>query len=193
MAVGPLLRLGEHGRASWLAAEELARARSFGAPSAIGAALHASGMAEGGADGIELLHEAAAAMRDAGAHLQRASVLFDLGAALRRAGRRTDAREPLSEAADLAQARGAAPLVAEALEELRACGARPRRVMRSGVESLTPRERRVVELAADGLTNRAIAGQLFVTANTVEMHLSNAYRKLGVTGRAELPAVLGAG
>jgi DNA-binding CsgD family transcriptional regulator len=156
----------------------------------MGTALRAAGLAEGGASGIEHLQEAAAAMSEAGAHLERASVLLDLGAALRRAGRRTDAREALSEAADLAKARGAEPLVAEALDELRACGARPRRVMRTGVESLTPRERRVVELAAEGLTNRAIAGQLFVTANTVEMHLSNAYRKLGVSGRAELPDVL---
>jgi DNA-binding CsgD family transcriptional regulator len=65
--------------------------------------------------------------------------------------------------------------------------------MRSGVDALTPRERRVAELAADGLTNRAIAAQLFVTLHTVEMHLSNAYRKLEVTGRAELPRALGLG
>jgi DNA-binding CsgD family transcriptional regulator len=192
-AVRPLLRLGEHARASTLAAEELVRARRFGSPLAIGWALSASGLAGGGPAGIEQLEAAEVAMREAGSHVYRAQVLLDLGAALRRANRRTDAREALSMAADLAQTHGAEPLVAASLEELRACGARPRRVMRSGVDALTPRERRVAELAADGLTNRAIAAQLFVTLHTVEMHLSNAYRKLEVTGRAELPRALGLG
>jgi DNA-binding CsgD family transcriptional regulator len=63
--------------------------------------------------------------------------------------------------------------------------------MRSGREALTHGERRVGELAAAGHTNKEIAQQLFVSLRTVETHLTNAYRKLGITSRAELGAALG--
>ncbi len=62
--------------------------------------------------------------------------------------------------------------------------------MRTGVDALTPSERRVSELAASGLANAEIAQALFVTVRTVEMHLSAAYRKLGIASRAALPAAL---
>lgn len=62
----------------------------------------------------------------------------------------------------------------------------------SGVEALTPQERRVAQMAAGGMTNRAIAQSLFLTTRTIEMHLANAYRKLGVTARTGLPKALGA-
>ena len=62
----------------------------------------------------------------------------------------------------------------------------------SGVGSLTASERRVADLAVDGRTNRDIAQTLFVTPKTVEVHLTNAYRKLGIRSRRELPGVLAA-
>jgi DNA-binding CsgD family transcriptional regulator len=74
----------------------------------------------------------------------------------------------------------------QALDELRATGARPRRRVTTGVDALTPSERRIAQLAADGQQNREIAQTLFVTTHTVEFHLRNAYRKLGITGRTEL-------
>jgi DNA-binding NarL/FixJ family response regulator len=58
--------------------------------------------------------------------------------------------------------------------------------MRSGPEALTPAERRVAVLAAEGMANRAIAERLVVAQRTVEFHLSSTYRKLGVGGRREL-------
>jgi DNA-binding CsgD family transcriptional regulator len=58
------------------------------------------------------------------------------------------------------------------------------------VEALTPSELRIVRLAAEGRTNREIAHELYVTLKTVEGHLSRAYAKLGIEGRAELAAVL---
>ena len=73
-----------------------------------------------------------------------------------------------------------------ARRELQAAGARPRRVAVTGVDALTAGERRVAELAADGLSNREVAQALFVTTKTVETHLGHVYRKLGVTGRDEL-------
>ena len=71
-------------------------------------------------------------------------------------------------------------------------GGRPRRVALSGVESLTAAERRVAELAADGMRNREIAQELYVTLKTVELHLGHVYAKLGIKGRSQLAAALGA-
>ena len=78
------------------------------------------------------------------------------------------------------------------MDELRATGARPRRPDVSGVESLSPQERRVAAMATEGLSNREIAEALFLTRRTVEMHLTAAYRKLDVSGRQDLPAALAA-
>jgi DNA-binding NarL/FixJ family response regulator len=116
--------------------------------------------------------------------------LAELGAALRRDGQRAAAREPLAEALDLSVRCGARRLTGRAREELKATGARPRRAWRTGVEALTPSELRIVRLAAAGATNREIAHELYVTLKTVEGHLSRAYTKLGIEGRAELAGVL---
>lgn len=91
---------------------------------------------------------------------------------------------------ELAAACGAEPLAERARTELNAAGGRARREALSGVESLTPSERRVAAMAAEGMTNREIAQALFVTPKTVEVHLSNAYRKLGIASRRQLAAVL---
>ena len=56
----------------------------------------------------------------------------------------------------------------------------------TGVESLTPSERRVADLAAEGMSNREIAQELYVTPKTVEVHLSSSYRKLEIGGGREL-------
>ena len=86
-----------------------------------------------------------------------------------------------------------APLVGRGrtgLGNLRATGARPRNVVVSGVNSLTASERRIAELASQGLTNREIAQTLFVTARTVEGHLTSIFRKLQLNSRNELAAAL---
>jgi DNA-binding CsgD family transcriptional regulator len=71
-----------------------------------------------------------------------------------------------------------------------AAGGRPRRLVLSGLDSLTSSERRTAQLAAVGLSNREIAQNLFVTARTVEGHLTHAYQKLAITSREQLPAAL---
>jgi DNA-binding CsgD family transcriptional regulator len=71
-----------------------------------------------------------------------------------------------------------------------AIGVRPRKTERAGADSLTPSERRVVELAAAGGTNREIAQALFVTEKTVETHLGRSFRKLDISSRRQLPDVL---
>ena len=116
--------------------------------------------------------------------------MADLGAALGRGGHGAAVRAPLYQALDLADTVGAVALAGRVRDELRAAGARPRRTALSGPASLTPSERRVAELAAAGHTNRDIAEQLFVTPKTVELHLSNTYRKLCITRRDDLVAAL---
>jgi DNA-binding NarL/FixJ family response regulator len=147
----------------------------------------------GGDRGALLLREAIDTLERGDATLERARALADLGAMLRRRNRRTDARDLLREALDAAHRAGARPLAEYAETELRATGARPRRVVLAGLESLTASERRIAELASEGLTNREIAQTLFVTTRTVEGHLTSIFRKLQVDSRSELPAALAAG
>ena len=185
-----LLQLGERDEARRLAAEELELARTWGAPRALGAALRAAGLVQGGQDGLALLQEAVDVLTDSPAKLEHAKARTELGAALRRAKHRSQAREQLRHALELAVLCGAAPLAARAETELLATGARPRRISLSGVASLTPSERRVAQMAAEGPTNREIAQTLFVTPRTVEVHLTSIYRKLDISSRAQLAAAL---
>jgi len=124
--------------------------------------------------------------------LERAASLVEWGAALRRAGQRSQAREVLARGLDAAARGGAQPLAARAREELHIAGARPRRDWTVGVEALTPGELRIVRLARDGWTNREIAQELYVSIKTVEGHLARAYDKLGIAGREDLRRVLDA-
>jgi DNA-binding CsgD family transcriptional regulator len=112
---------------------------------------------------------------------------------LRRRNRRSEARELLREALDAAYRAGARPLAEYAETELRATGARPRRVVLTGLDSLTASERRVAEFASQGLSNREIAQMLFITTRTVEGHLTSVFRKLRIDSRDELPAELSSG
>jgi DNA-binding CsgD family transcriptional regulator len=185
-----LLQLGQEDKARRLAAEELELARTWGAPRALGAALRAAGLVEGGLRGLELLEEAVEVLTNSPAKLEHAKARTELGAALRRANHRSEARDQLRRAVELAAICGAEPLAARANTELRATGARPRRIALSGVESLTPSELRVAQMAAEGPTNREIAQAMFVTPKTVEIHLSSVYRKLGISSRSQLPAAL---
>jgi DNA-binding CsgD family transcriptional regulator len=185
------VRLGRRDEAGELATRELAAARRFGAPRAIGIALAASGVVTGGDEGVELLRLAVAELERSPAQLEHARALVELGAALRRMRRRGAARDPLAQGLEQASGFGAFALERRAREELAAAGGRPRRTSRSGVDALTPAERRVARMAATGMSNRELAEALFVTVKAVEWHLRNVYRKLGIAGRAELPAALG--
>jgi ATP/maltotriose-dependent transcriptional regulator MalT len=174
-----------------LAQEELALARRWGDPYAIGASLRVLGLVEGGEEGLGLLREAVEVLARSEARLEHAHALVDLGAALRRANQRTEGRERLREGVDLAGRIGAFGLARRANDEIAATGARRRKVLRTGLDALTASERRVAQLAADGMSNKEIAQALFVTTKTVEVHLSHAYRKLGISSRAQLdPALL---
>ena len=182
--------LGAVDEARALATEELELARAFGAKRTLGVALRAAGIVEGGPGGEKLLREAVAAHEEAGVKLDHARSLTELGALLRRSNKRSEARDVLRRALDCAHRLRARPLAERAETELRATGARPRRIVLTGLEALTASERRVAELAARNMTNREIAQRLFVTARTVEGHLTSVFRKLRISSRDELSAAL---
>jgi DNA-binding CsgD family transcriptional regulator len=182
--------LGRKDEARALVDEELALARRWGDPIAIGASLRARGLVEGGTAGIGLLREAVEVLAGSEARLEHARALVDLGAALRRANQRAEARARLREGVDLARKVGAFGLAGRANEEIAATGARPRKILQTGLDALTASERRVAQLAADGMSNKEIAQTLFVTIKTVEVHLSHAYRKLEISSRAQLDKAL---
>jgi len=183
------LKLDRREQAHELAHEELRRARAVGAPRILGTALRGAGLVAGGTPGIALLEEAVEVLERSPARLELARALVDLGGAQRRARQQTAARQTLRLGLDAAYRCGAAGLAAQARAELVAAGARPRRPALTGVQALTPSERRVSELAAGGLTNREIAQALFVSTKTVEFHLRNAYLKLRIRSRGQLADV----
>ncbi len=182
-------RLGRTDEAVVVAEDWVAQAREWGAPGEVGAALCVLGLVQRDA-GLDTLREAVAVLDGSSARLELAKALAALGSTMRRAREPSEAREPLRRALDLASACEAHALADHIRTELQATGARPRTDALAGVEALTPSERRVADLAAAGSANREIAQQLYVTPKTVEVHLTNAYRKLGIGSRRELAGAL---
>ncbi len=187
-----LAALGEGVEARRAAAEDLERARRWGTASGVGVALRAAALVEPGGVGIDRLREAAQLLERSPARLEQARTLTDLGATLRRANRRAEARPVLQEGLGLAERCGASGLAERARTELRAAGGRVSDPVGVGVEQLTASELRVAELAAQGKSNPEIAQALFVTRKTVETHLGHVYRKLGIQSRGQLGRALAA-
>ncbi|HEX7307195.1 ATP-binding protein [Lentzea sp.] len=182
--------IGDSERARELAVEEVALARAWGAPRALGMALRAEGRVTAGAAGRTLLEEAVAVLRNSPARLELARALVDLGVVVRRQGDTAGARVCLRDAVDLAQKCGSAAMAARAYSELVATNAGPRRMRQTGPTALTPAEHQVAELAARGRTDEEIASTLLIPEEAVELALSGIYRKLGVAGRLQLSNAL---
>jgi len=170
---------------------DVAAATAAQRPGCLGMALRRRALAQEGEEAIATLEEAVEAFEGTDLRLELGWALHDLGARLRIRGDRRAAREPLRRALDLGHRTESALLARHAHGELEASGARPRRERLDGIEALTPAERRVAQLAAEGLTNRQIAETLWVTLKTVEVHLGRSYGKLSIGGRGELVAALG--
>jgi DNA-binding CsgD family transcriptional regulator/predicted negative regulator of RcsB-dependent stress response len=168
---------GDTATARTLADEEVERARQFGAAGVLGTALLAAATVDEPAMRVERLREAVACLAPSPARLRHAQALISLGSELRRAGQRVEARPLLTGGVALARACGAIALAEHGYDELAAAGSRPRRLLRTGVDALTPSERRVAQMAAAGSSNRDIAQALFLSVRTVETHLARDSRR----------------
>ena len=111
------------------------------------------------------------------------------GSSLRRHRRVAESRRPLRAARDLFDALGFEPASERARQELRASGETSRRRVPETWDQLSPQELQIARLAADGLTNREIGQQLYLSHRTVASHLYRVFPKLGVTSRAQLAAM----
>jgi DNA-binding CsgD family transcriptional regulator len=120
---------------------------------------------------------------------ERARVRLSYGQWLRRERRHKDARPHLNAAAHVFRLLAATPWLAAAAHEQRAAGVRSGAAPADALSSLSPTERQVVLLAAEGLTNPEIAARLFVSPRTVGAHLYRSFAKLGVSNRTQLTAL----
>ncbi len=178
---------GDQARARELLRDQRQVTEHWRLPRAVGMLERAEGLVESDPGKLE---RAAATLSGSPARLELARTLIDLGAMRRRMKERASAREALRVGLDIATRCAADGLMARAVEELAASGARPRRLMLSGVDALTASERRVARLAAEGRSNPEIAQLLYVSRKTVETHLGSVYRKLDVSSREALAGVL---
>ncbi|MBP2336798.1 DNA-binding CsgD family transcriptional regulator/KaiC/GvpD/RAD55 family RecA-like ATPase [Saccharothrix coeruleofusca] len=186
--------LGDAGGARALLAEETRAATAWGTPTVLGAVdLTAGSLSGDRAEAQSRMLRAERVLRDSPARLLHARAQLAAARVLRERGNAAEAAPLLEQAARTTRDCGARPL-ARAVDSLRTRGARPVEHHRNDAvlarAGLSPAETRAVELAASGLANPEIAGALGVTRRTVELHLTSAYRKLGIRGRAGLPAVL---
>ncbi|MDT5311040.1 MAG: hypothetical protein QOE74_60 [Mycobacterium sp.] len=168
---------------------DLVALRNPGVPTLDGTALHIRGLL---ADDPETLAAAASTLRRSPRPLVLADALKDLGSTLLNQGRTDEAVDGLVEAAEIYQRVGAASSSRFISNLLRTHGVRGVRLSQpaprphTGWASLTPTELRVVDLISTGHTNRSAAGELGVSANTVNTHLRAVFRKLGVKSRVQL-------
>jgi DNA-binding CsgD family transcriptional regulator len=194
----PLMRLAAYDRleaaaragrtdiaAAWLAelelfADEVATPRAR-AVVAHGRALTADGAAAEGYFREALDHQAAV-----GRPFEAARSHLAYGEFLRRARRRVDAREHLRAALNTFEDVAARPWAERARQELRASGESARKRDESTATQLTAQERQVARFVVDGLSNREVAAQLFLSPRTIDFHLRNVFAKAGVSSRGEL-------
>jgi DNA-binding CsgD family transcriptional regulator len=173
---------------AWLA--ELAEfAAGTGAPAAVAVVEHGRALLAAGPVAEDHFRQALTAHADSQRLPDRARTELALGEHLRRARRRIDAREHLRAALALFDGLGATPWAERAAAELRASGESARRRDVSTATHLTPQERQVAALVRQGLSNRDVAAQLFLSPRTVDFHLRGCFAKLGIASRVELAAL----
>ena len=122
----------------------------------------------------------------AGRPFDRARTQLAYGEYLRRIQRRVAARTQLRDALHIFEDLSATPWAERASQELRASGETARKRDESTLTQLTPMERKVAELVSQGLTNKEVAAQIWVSPRTVAFHLRNVFAKAGVTSRGQL-------
>jgi DNA-binding CsgD family transcriptional regulator len=188
--VEALVRVGQREEARVLAVDYHRLSAVKGQPWALARAERALGMtaAPGEAD----THFAAAARLHAETPdvFETARTALLHGASLRRRRRRREARIHLREALAAFEQLGAAQRAEQAVQELAATGETVQRRGAGVLTTLTPQERQIAELLAQGRTTRQAAAALFLSPKTVEYHLRHVYDKLGVNSRDALASVV---
>lgn len=188
--VDALTALGQLDRAEALVASVEERSRALARVPMWGSAARCRGAVAAArgdtAASLAAFDDALLILDEVDAPFERARTLLARGAVERRVQRRTAARASLEEAVAQFEGMGARVWADRARVELGRIGGR-RAASRT---ELTPGERRVAELAAQGLSNKDIAAQLFVSVHTVEAHLSKAFAKLGARSRSQLSGLL---
>ncbi|MGB3373802.1 MAG: AAA family ATPase [Microbacterium sp.] len=179
-------RSGEPGSAAVALDELCMRALAVGTPWALGLAARSRALTATGPTAEQHYQEAIEQLRQCRmvAHLARAHLVY--GEWLRREGRRQDAREQLRTAHELLSNMGAGAFAARAARELAATGEHARKRTARPTDELTPHELHIARLVATGATSREVGAQLFLSPRTIEAHLRNIYRKLGITSRRQL-------
>lgn len=138
-------------------------------------------------EGIRLYDEALEMIEPLNLPFYTSRVLFEYGQALRRLGKRKLADDRFARASELYSSMGADYFVERCNRERRAGGLGVRGAAEGG---LTPQELEIATLVADGLTNKEVATELYLSAKTVEYHLTRVYRKLNIRTRSELARAL---
>ncbi|MBB6547180.1 ATP-binding protein [Nonomuraea rubra] len=180
------VRAGEPARAA-AALERLSpRARASGTPWALGLEARSRALVSTGPAAEELYREAIERLGDCRmvTHLARARLVY--GEWLRREGRRKDARAQLRTAHELLSGMGAEGFAERAARELRATGEQPRKRTVQPADALTAHELLIARLVAGGATSKEAGAQLFLSPRTIDAHLRNIFRKLGLTSRRQL-------
>ncbi|MGB3484175.1 MAG: LuxR C-terminal-related transcriptional regulator, partial [Mycobacterium sp.] len=167
---------------------ELLRERTCVAatPRALGSLARSQALLSSGAQAQALYLEAIGHLGKTRTRTQLARAHLVYGEWLRRNGPATVAREPLRTAHREFIDMGAAAFAERARRELQAAGQKTRKQPTAAGDELSPQEHQIAELAGRGLTNQEIAGQLFISAHTVEWHLRKVFTKLGIRSRREL-------
>ncbi|MFE1328079.1 AAA family ATPase [Streptomyces sp. NPDC058741] len=177
-------RLGEHEEAMAAAQLEVGRSRTWGSDSKLGRSLIVLGRVTPGRRGCEVLEEAVALLEKGGNTYDLCQALYAL--ATRQETSRTRRTSASARLQHLVEEHDSPELAEKVRRRLiRKAGNHGR----SG-NRLTPSERKVARLAATGLSNSEISGQLGTSSRIVEKHLTNSYRKLGIAGRRELVTAL---
>ncbi|MBQ1050119.1 AAA family ATPase [Micromonospora sp. C51] len=179
-------RAGQPERATAALRQLSSRAKASGTPWALGLAARSRALTTTGPAAEEHYHEAIERLRQCriATHLARTHLVY--GEWLRREGRRQDAREQLRTAHDQLTDMGAEAFAARAARELRATGEHPRSRTAQPTDALTAQELHIARLVATGATSREVAERLFLSPRTIEAHLRNIFRKLGISSRRQL-------
>ncbi|WP_344734357.1 LuxR C-terminal-related transcriptional regulator [Nocardioides fonticola] len=191
-----LIRTGARREAASVAADQYAAARACGDPYAVAMALRTMATTDPGDRRLHHLRAARLELEDGGVVAERlgAQIDADLGGLLLLGfspDDRAEAVRLLRSAETYAGRQELRPLQERVARLLVRIGEVPQPVPSDALGALTATERRVADLAARGLTNRAVAAELAVSVKAVEWHLSHIYRKLGITSRTRLPGALG--